>query len=160
MVLELAPLAAGVVVAGRMGASLGAGLGAMTLTEQIDALESQGLSPMRELTAPRVFGVHDLRCRCSPCSFPSPPSHPAGWPRRSAAPSPAGSSSTSRLHVLTLRDAVPPLLKTMVFGWLIGASGCYFGMNARGGAEGVGHAATAGVVACACFWCWFRMFCW
>jgi phospholipid/cholesterol/gamma-HCH transport system permease protein len=34
-----------------------------------------------------------------------------------------------------------------VFGWLIGASGCYFGMNARGGAEGVGRAATAGVVA-------------
>ena len=54
------------------------------------------------------------------------------------------------LHVLTLRDAVPAIVKTMVFGWLIGASGCYFGMNAPGGAEGVGCAATAGVV-CALF---------
>src|SRR5207302_2562329 len=51
------------------------------------------------------------------------------------------------LRVLTVQDAVPATLKTVVFGWLIGASGCYFGMNARGGAEGVGRAATAGVVA-------------
>ena len=55
VILEFAPLAAGLIVAGRTGASLGAGLGAMTLTEQIDALEAQGLSPMRELTAPRVL---------------------------------------------------------------------------------------------------------
>ena len=34
------------------------------------------------------------------------------------------------LHVLTLQDAIPAILKTMVFGWLIAASGCYFGMNA------------------------------
>src|SRR5207302_9962338 len=51
------------------------------------------------------------------------------------------------LRVLTLQDAIPAILKTVVFGWLIGASGCYFGMHARGGAEGVGRAATAGVVA-------------
>src|SRR5439155_3902554 len=55
VVLEFAPLGAGLIVAGRTGASLGAGIGAMTLTEQIDALEAQGLSPMRELTAPRVL---------------------------------------------------------------------------------------------------------
>ena len=48
VVLEFAPLAAGLIVAGRTGASFGAGLGAMVLTEQIDALESQGLSPMRD----------------------------------------------------------------------------------------------------------------
>src|ERR1700688_2781627 len=45
VVLEFAPLGAGLIVAGRSGASLGAGIGAMTLTEQIDALEAQGLSP-------------------------------------------------------------------------------------------------------------------
>src|SRR5450759_723035 len=55
VVLEFAPLAAGLIVAGRTGAGLGAGLGAMSLTEQIDALEAHGLSPMRELTAPRVL---------------------------------------------------------------------------------------------------------
>src|SRR5579872_5992260 len=54
VVLEFAPIAAGLIVAGRSGASLGAELGSMRLTEQIDALEMLGLSPLRELVAPRL----------------------------------------------------------------------------------------------------------
>ncbi len=94
VVLEFAPLAAGLIVAGRTGASLGAGLGAMTLTEQIDALEAQGLSPMRELIAPRVLACI-LTLPCSPSSSPRPPWPRAAWPRRSAARSPPGNSSTN-----------------------------------------------------------------
>src|SRR5438105_9158672 len=52
VVLEFAPLGAGLVVAGRSGASLGAELGCMRLTEQIDALEVLGLSPMSKLVGP------------------------------------------------------------------------------------------------------------
>src|SRR5262249_2294480 len=55
VVLEFAPLGAGLVVAGRSGASLGAELGCMRLTEQIDALEVLGLSPMHKLVGPRVL---------------------------------------------------------------------------------------------------------
>src|SRR6185437_9870452 len=55
VVLEFAPLTAGLLVAGRSGASLGAELGSMRLTEQIDALEMLGLSPLAELVAPRVL---------------------------------------------------------------------------------------------------------
>src|SRR6516225_391206 len=55
VVLEFAPLGAGLIVAGRSGASLGAELGSMRLTEQIDALEVLGLSPLKELVAPRVL---------------------------------------------------------------------------------------------------------
>src|SRR5207248_6679064 len=55
VVLEFAPIGAGLIVAGRSGASLGAELGSMRLTEQIDALEMLGLSPLRELVAPRVL---------------------------------------------------------------------------------------------------------
>ena len=55
VVLEFAPIAAGLIVAGRSGASLGAELGSMRLTEQIDALEVLGLSPLRELVAPRLL---------------------------------------------------------------------------------------------------------
>ena len=51
------------------------------------------------------------------------------------------------VRVLTLRDVVPAVLKTMAFGYLIGVSGCYFGITATGGTEGVGRAATSGVVA-------------
>src|SRR5438132_10553342 len=54
VVLEFAPSGAGLIVAGRSGASLGAELGSMRLTEQVDALEVLGLSPMRELVAPRL----------------------------------------------------------------------------------------------------------
>src|SRR5947209_2233024 len=55
VVLEFAPLGAGLIVAGRSGASLGAELGSMRLTEQIDALEVLGLSPLRELVGPRIL---------------------------------------------------------------------------------------------------------
>ena len=48
--------------------------------------------------------------------------------------------------VLTLKDVIPATLKTVAFGYLIGVTGCYFGMSAHGGTEGVGRAATRGVV--------------
>src|SRR5262245_39586934 len=55
VVLEFAPTGAGLIAAGRSGASLAAELGSMKLTEQIDALEVLGLMPLRELVAPRVL---------------------------------------------------------------------------------------------------------
>src|SRR5437763_12900205 len=55
IVLEFAPLGAGLILAGRSGASLGAELGAMRLNEQIDALEVLGMSPMKVLVGPRVL---------------------------------------------------------------------------------------------------------
>lgn len=145
VVLELAPLAAGLIVAGRSGASLGAELGSMRLTEQIDALEVLGLSPLRELVAPRL-----LACMAALpllTLFIAYLALGAGY----LAEALGGSLSwtqyrTECLRVLTLRDAVPAVLKTVVFGYLIGVSGCWFGMNAHGGTEGVGQAATRGVV--------------
>jgi phospholipid/cholesterol/gamma-HCH transport system permease protein len=50
------------------------------------------------------------------------------------------------LSNLRLQDVIPATLKTTVFGYLVGVTGCYFGMTARGGTEGVGQAATRGVV--------------
>ena len=145
VVLEFAPLAAGLIVAGRSGASLGAELGSMRLTEQIDALEVLGLSPIRELVAPRL-----LACMVTLpllTLFIAYLALGAGY----AAEALGGSLSwtqyrTECLRVLTLHEAVPAVLKTIVFGLLIGLSGCWFGMNAQGGTEGVGQAATRGVV--------------
>jgi phospholipid/cholesterol/gamma-HCH transport system permease protein len=53
---------------------------------------------------------------------------------------------TEVLRVLTPHDVVPATLKTVVFGYLIGVTGCYHGLHASGGTEGVGRAATRGVV--------------
>jgi phospholipid/cholesterol/gamma-HCH transport system permease protein len=145
VVLEFAPLAAGLIVAGRSGASLGAELGSMQLTEQIDALEVLGLSPLRELVVPRVIAC--MLTLPLLTLFIAYLAVGAGY----LAEALGGSLSWTQyrrecLRVLTLHEAVPAVLKTMAFGYLIGISGCWFGMNAQGGTEGVGQAATRGVV--------------
>jgi phospholipid/cholesterol/gamma-HCH transport system permease protein len=145
VVLEFAPLGAGLIVAGRSGASLGAELGSMRLTEQIDALEVLGLSPLRELVAPRV-----LACMVALpllTVFIAYLAVASGY----AAEAVGGSMTFNQYRNETLRvlypnDVIPAVLKTVAFGFLIGVSGCYFGMSAHGGTEGVGRAATRGVV--------------
>jgi len=145
VVLELAPIIAGLIVAGRSGASLAAELGSMRQTEQIDALEMLGLSPLKELVGPRV-----LACMIALpllTVFIATAALLAGL----AAELLAGSMSVLQYQIaclkpLQLRDVVPSLLKTVAFGFLIGVTGCYAGLRAEGGTEGVGRAATRGVV--------------
>lgn len=145
VVLEFAPVSAGLLAAGRTGAALGAELGSMKNTEQIDALEVLGLSPMRELVVPRVVA----------CMIALPlltlfimyVALGCGYLAEAL-----GGTMTQQqylnevLRVLRLRDVIPATLKTIIFGWLIGLVGCWKGLNANGGTEGVGDAATGGVV--------------
>lgn len=146
VLLELAPIGAGLIVAARTGASLGAELGAMKQGEQLDALELLGLPPMRVLVGPRVLA----------CILALPLLHVfiavlalmSGY----VAENIVGNTNWQRFQTASLRelvphDVIPAALKTTVFGFLIGVSGCYYGMKAEGGTEGVGRAATAGVVA-------------
>lgn len=145
VVLEFAPLGSGLIVAGRTGASLGAELGAMRQTEQIDALEVLGVSPLRRLVGPRV-----LACALALpllTVFFSFLAILGGY----AAEALGGSMgwlqySQASLNALRLEDVVPATLKTVAFGYLTGTAGCYFGLAAEGGTEGVGRAATRGVV--------------
>jgi phospholipid/cholesterol/gamma-HCH transport system permease protein len=145
VVLELASIIAGLIVAARSGASLGAELSSMRLTEQIDALEVLGLSPLSELIAPRVLacmvGLPLLTVFVTYAAISS------GYVMEIL----GGTMTFTRyrsetLSLLLLRDAIPSLLKTVVFGFLIGITGCYCGLNAQGGTEGVGRAATHAVV--------------
>jgi phospholipid/cholesterol/gamma-HCH transport system permease protein len=145
VVLEFAPLGAGLVVAGRSGASLGAELASMRLTEQIDALEVLGLSPWRVLVGPRV-----LACMVA---LPIMTIYMAFIALAGSflAEMLGGSLSWTQYQVDLLRGlaqakAIPAVVKTTVFGYLIAVAGCYYGMNASGGTEGVGRAATRGVV--------------
>jgi phospholipid/cholesterol/gamma-HCH transport system permease protein len=145
VVLEFAPLAAGLIVAGRSGASLGAELGSMRLTEQIDALEVLGLSPLRELVAPRVLAcMASLPLLTLYITFLA---LGAGYLAEVLGGSLSWAQySNECLRVLTLHDVVPAMLKTVAFGFVTGVIGCYFGMTAHGGTEGVGRAATSSVV--------------
>jgi phospholipid/cholesterol/gamma-HCH transport system permease protein len=145
VVLEFAPTGAGLIVAGRSGASLGAELGSMRLTEQIDALEVLGRSPLHLLVAPRVLAcmiaLPLLTIFIAYCALGG----------SYAAEAVGGGMSWVQyrnecLRGLRLADVLPATLKTVVFGYLIGVTGCYCGMRASGGTEGVGRAATGGVV--------------
>ncbi len=145
VVLELGPMGAGLIVAGRSGASLGAELGSMRLTEQIDALEVLGSSPIRTLVGPRVLAcmtalpLLTVKIICLAIA--------GGFLAERLGGSMAwGEYRNACLSGLRLEDVVPAVLKTVFFGYLIGVTGCYFGMTAHGGTEGVGRAATRGVV--------------
>ncbi len=150
VVLELAPIVAGLIVAGRSGAGLGAELGSMRLTEQIDALEMLGLSPLRELVGPRVLAcmvtlplltIFIIMAALGAGLAADLLAGPAvSWPGK------VSRYQSGILDVLSLRDVIPSLLKTVVFGYLIGVTGCRSGLLAEGGTEGVGRAATRAVV--------------
>ncbi len=147
VLLELAPVGAGLIVAARTGASLGAELAAMRVSEQIDALQLLGVSPLRRLIAPRivacVFAVPLLHVLIAMTALGS------GF----VAESVTGSTTylkydTAALRELLLQDVIPAGLKTLAFGFVVGVTGCYIGLNAREGSEGVGRATTDSVVAC------------
>jgi phospholipid/cholesterol/gamma-HCH transport system permease protein len=145
VVLEFAPLSAGLIVAGRSGASLGAELSSMRLTEQLDALDALGQSPMHYLVAPRVLAcMIALPLLTALIAILAV----AG----SYAAELAGGTMAWQeyynacLRDLRVKDLVAAVLKTVVFGFLIGTVGCYSGMTAAPATEAVGRAATGGVV--------------
>jgi phospholipid/cholesterol/gamma-HCH transport system permease protein len=150
VLLELAPVGAGLIVAARTGASLGAELASMRVSEQIDAIELLGVSPVRRLVGPRVvacvLAVPLLHILIAVTALGS------GYLAESVAGSPSYLKyNTAALRELTLDDVIPAGLKTLAFGLVVGVTGCFIGMFPRAGAEGaegVGRAATDSVVAC------------
>lgn len=142
---ELAPVLAGLMVAGRVGAAIAAEIGTMRVTEQIDALVTLSVNPFKYLIAPRViagtlmlpllvligdiigvFGgyivsIYDL-------GFSS------------------GSYISQTWDILEHMDVISGLIKAAVFGFLVSMMGCYHGFNSGRGAQGVGTATTYAVV--------------
>jgi phospholipid/cholesterol/gamma-HCH transport system permease protein len=147
MLVELGPVLTAFMVTGRVGAAICAELGTMRVTEQIDALSSMAVNPLRYLVAPRfIAGISMLplltifSCACgilggyilavyyyhmSPNSFLDP------LPEQ-----------------ITTFDLFSGIVKGFVFGFIIITISCYRGMATRGGAAGVGQATTNSVVIC------------
>lgn len=145
VVLEFGPIGAGLIAAGRGAASLGAELGAMRLTEQVDALEVLGYPADKFLVGPRVLAavivLPLLTVFIDYLAITG--SFLAEWL----------TSGTTWLHYraailrgLRMEDVIPHTLKTLAFGYVTGVAGCYHGLRATGGSEAVGAAATRGVV--------------
>ncbi len=137
IITELGPVLTAIVIAGRVGASIAAELGSMKVTEQIDALETMGISPIRYLAAPRfyaavfmmpvlivfanviaVFGAYLISNYFLGVSFQ------------------VFFDSVKRFFFL--QDFFFGLIKGIVFGGMTSLLGCHIGFATEGGAEGVG----------------------
>lgn len=145
MVTELGPVLTAVMVTGRVGAAMCAELGTMRVSEQIDALRSMSVNPMRYLVAPRfIAGIVML----PPLTIYSIAMGIMGGyvivvglfhlaPTVYLDPMPE--------HI-RLFDLISGLVKSFVFGIIIVTISCYKGLNTSGGAAGVGRATTSSVV--------------
>lgn len=145
LVKETGPLVAGLLVSGRVGAGIGAELGGMRVTEQIDALESLAVDSFKYLVVTRVIAcVISLPLLTVLMNFAG---LVGGFLAETVV---SGMSFTfyfqTAFRSLTFADYIPPTLKTIVFGFLIGTTSSFLGYNATGGAEGVGRASTQSVV--------------
>ena len=146
MVRELGPVITGLMVAGRNASGMASELGSMVVTEQIDAMRALGTDPMRKLITPRVVSTVFMLFFLTIISdflgvagggvasllFFSVDWHQY-W--------------STALQILVIQDVSIGLAKPVLFGFIISTIGCYYGMTARGGTQGVGRATTQAVVA-------------
>ncbi|MCX5686057.1 MAG: ABC transporter permease [Candidatus Omnitrophica bacterium] len=142
---ELGPVLTALVVAGRVGAAIAAELGTMKVTEQIEALETMALDPIRFLVVPRFLGLLIML----PCLtiFADIMGIFGGFlvgvfnlrldPYRYI---------TFSFQFMQWKDVWTGLVKSVVFAIIISMVGCYMGLRTKGGAEGVGKATTLSVV--------------
>lgn len=142
---ELAPVLTALVVAGRVGAAIAAELGTMKVSEQIEALETMALNPIRYLVVPRFLALLIML----PCLtvFADMMGMLGGFvvgvfnlkldPYRYI---------TFTFKYMAWKDVWTGLVKSVTFAVIISMIGCHMGLNTKGGAEGVGRATTLSVV--------------
>jgi phospholipid/cholesterol/gamma-HCH transport system permease protein len=145
MTRELGPVIAGLMVAGRIGASIAAEIGTMRVTDQIDALTTLSTNPYKYLVVPRIIAgtvmlpvlvlIADIigvfggfLVGTYKLGF-----NPAAYLART-------------IDYLQTQDVVSGLVKAGAFGFIVTVMGCFFGYHSRGGAQGVGAATTYSVV--------------
>lgn len=145
IVREIGPVITALIFAGKIGSSIGAELGSMKVTEQIDAMEVSGTNPFKYLVVTRVLA----------CTLMLPVLVLLG-----DAISLYGSylgvnirgATSFRLFFmqvfnnLSFSDVLPAFFKSFFFGFAVGVIGCYKGYNSNKGTEGVGHSANSAVV--------------
>src|SRR5215471_11131522 len=145
MVRELGPVITGLMAAGRNASGMASELGSMVVTEQIDAMRALGTDPMKKLVTPRVVSTVFM------LFFLTILSDLVGL---------SGGLMVSKILLrldarqywnnawqsLVFQDVFMGLVKPVLFGFIVATVGCYYGMTARGGTQGVGRATTQAVV--------------
>jgi len=142
---ELVPVLVGVVVAGRIGAAIAAELGTMKVTEQIDALRVMATSPVRYLVAPRFIAISLMLPVL--IVFGNFIGNLGGWLVAHYYANISTATYVNSIKSLCEAwDLTGGMVKGVFFGAIIAIVGCFKGLNAKTGAEGVGLATTASVV--------------
>lgn len=145
VVRELGPILTALMVTGRVGSGISAVLGSMRVTEQIDAIEVSGINSFRFLVVTRVIactlllplltGIVDVLALLGAFVAALTETHVS-----------TNLFFHSAVYSLWLRDIIPAIMKTVIFGFIIGVIGCRQGYTVTGGTAGVGHASTNAVV--------------
>lgn len=145
LVREISPVITALICAGKIGSGMGAELGSMRVTEQIDAMEVSGTNPFKYLIVTRVLATTLMLPILS--SLSNAVSIFGGYLGVNI----RGAVSwhlywLQVFDALSFGDVVPSLVKTFFFGFAIGLIGCYKGYNTSKGTEGVGRSANSAVV--------------
>ncbi|MDP4172530.1 MAG: ABC transporter permease [Bacteroidota bacterium] len=145
VIRELGPVLTALIFAGRVSSGIGAELGSMRVTEQIDAMEVSAINPFRFLVVTRVIACTIiLPILCVYVIFIA---IIGGYIALILSQKMNFSYYTdSVLASLKFGDVIPSILKTYVFGFIVGIVGSYKGYTAENGTEGVGKASTTSVV--------------
>jgi phospholipid/cholesterol/gamma-HCH transport system permease protein len=146
----MGPIITGLVVSGRVGAGMGAELASMKVTEQIDAIEASAINPYRLLAATRILAcilmLPLLTLATDACALLT------GWFAQTLVePLSFHQFIQDGFRGATFNSFLPQTFKTSVYGLIIGLIACFQGMRTRGGAAGVGRAATDSVVLASLF---------
>jgi len=150
LIKETGPIITGLIVSGRVGAGIGAELGSMKVTEQIDAMEASAIDPYKFLAWTRVLAcVLMLPLLTVAADFFG---ILGGWATNTIMePISLRLFIQNGFKTVTFSDFFPPTFKTMIFGFIIGLVASFQGMRTQGGTEGVGRSATSSVVLCSLF---------
>jgi len=150
LIRESGPIITALVVSGRVSAGIGAELGSMKVTEQIDAMEASAIDPFKYLVATRVLAcILMLPLLTLVTDFFGVV---MGWVATTLAQPLSFRLFLDRgLKAAQFSDFLPPTFKTAIFGAIIGVIACFQGMRTRGGTAGVGRSVTSAVVLASLF---------
>src|SRR5215475_9588197 len=145
MIKELGPVLTSLMVSGRNASGMASELGSMMVTEQIDAMRALGTDPLKKLVMPRIVATVVMMF------FLTIVSDALGTLGGAAvAVYLLGYDGSQYFHsayqTLQYADLGQGLVKPVFFGFIIATIGCYYGMNTRGGTQGVGKSTTQAVV--------------
>jgi phospholipid/cholesterol/gamma-HCH transport system permease protein len=145
LVRELGPVLASVMVAGRNSSGIASELGSMKVTEQIDAMRALGTDPVQKLVTPRMIATAVmLPCLTVIDDFVG---MVGGWVMAKILFGlPSRQYWTSTWQALVWNDVGQGLLKPFIFSFAVSLIGCFYGLRASGGTQGVGRATTQAMV--------------